>query len=321
MQMLKANILNFLFKLKVKVFDILGGRLLSPLERVTMRNSDDILLHPPIFFLGAPRSGTTLAMQVITDVFDLGYLSNFHRYYYGAPGVAEKLFDPNKGRPQSNYRSKHGETIMMSEPSESSQWWYRFFRKFPRYVDLSGADKKKMVRFRKSIQSMIIACKKPVLYKNPHAALRIQPIAKYIPESLFIIMKRDEVENAHSLLEVRKKVHKDYQKWWSMEPPSIDELKKLPAHEQVVEQIRHIHSTIDQDLRLSGVGPSRCFSLKYEDLCDNPEKEMDRLQAFFKSNHCRVARRFEPPAPFSKRNEIRIDKVLYEKVKKYAEKS
>lgn len=310
----------FLRKLKNKIFNLLAGWLLPPLERAFVKGAGDTLPHPPIFFLGAPRSGTTLAMQVITDVFDLGYLSNHHCKFYGAPAFAEKLFKPTEGRLRSDYRSIHGVTDASYAPSEGSQWWYRFFRRNPRYVDLNGAEERKMLDFRKSVQSMILACEKPVLYKNPHAALRIQPIAKYIPEALFIIMVRDEIDNAHSLLEVRHKVYKDYQKWWSMEPPLIDDLRDLPSHEQVVEQIRHIHSTIEQDLRQSGVASSVCFSLKYEDLCNNPEREMDRLEAFFHENGCLVPRRCEPPKPFPRRDQIRIDKQLYAKVRQYAKK-
>lgn len=307
-------------RLKNKLVNVLGGRLLLPVELVLVRGSSDLLSHPPIFFLGAPRSGTTLAMQVITDVFDLGYLSNRHCQFYGAPALAETLFHPNKARPNSNYLSLHGKTDAPYAPSEASQWWYRFFRRYPRYVDLSGVEKRKMARFRKSIQSFIEACGKPVLYKNPHAALRVQPIVKYMPESLFIMMTRDEVDNAHSLLEVRHKVYKDYQRWWSMEPPLIDELEKLPPQEQVIEQIRHIRSTIEKDLKISGVNPSACFSLSYENLCDSPEKEMNRLEKFFCNNGCDVSRRSEPPKPFSRRKEIRIDNSLYTKVRDYAKK-
>lgn len=304
-----------------KISQILRGVLLSPIEAVLFNNDENSLPHPPIFFLGAPRSGTTLAMQVITDVFDLGYISNLHCKYHGAPALAEKVFHPIDNRPRSSYRSVHGRTNSPSDPSECGEWWYRFFRRSPRYVDLSGADRSKMIRFRKSVRSLIYAFNRPVIFKNPHAALRIQPIIKYVPESLFIIMVRDEAENAHSLLEVRKKVNNDYEKWWSMEPPRIKELENRPAHEQVVEQIRQIHSTIEKDLKSSNVDLSACFVLKYEDLCANPQKEMDRLAEFFRVNKCQVSRRCEPPKSFPQRKKITIDPDLFEKVKKYVHKS
>ena len=308
-------------KLVNKIARVIREALLSPIELVMFNKSEDSLPNPPIFFLGAPRSGTTLAMQVITDVFDLGYISNLHCKYYGAPALAEMVFHPIDDRPRSSYRSVHGRTNAAYDPSECGEWWYRFFRRSPRYVDLAGAKRRKMARFRKSVLSLIYAFGRPVIFKNPHAALRIQPIVKYLPESLFIIIERDELDNAHSLLEVRNRVNKDYRQWWSMEPPSIERLQKLPAHEQVVEQIRHIYATITKDLSSSNVDPSACFLLKYEDLCDNPEKEMNRLDEFFRTNGCQISRRFKPPEPFPRRTEIRIDLDLFDKVKKYADKS
>jgi hypothetical protein len=299
----------------------IGGTLMSLIELSLFNKSENSSPNPPIFFLAAPRSGTTLAMQVITDVFDVGYISNLHCKYYGAPALAEMIFHPIDERPKSDYRSVHGRTNSPHEPSECGEWWYRFFRRSPRYVDLAGANGRKMARFRKSVFSLVHAFGRPVLFKNPHAALRIQPIVKYLPESLFIIIERDVLDNAHSLLEVRNRVHKDYHQWWSMEPPSIERLQKLPAHEQVVEQIRHIYATIKRDLSFSNVDPSACFLLKYEDLCDDPEKEMNRLEGFFRTNGCQVARRYEPPEPFPRRNELRIDRDLLEKVKRYVGES
>lgn len=311
----------FVEKLINKLSRIFGGPVLAQLEALLYRKPKDLLAHPPIFFLGAPRSGTTLAMQVITDVFDVGYLSNFHGKYFGAPALAEMVFHPIHDRPRSSYHSVHGRTDRPYDPSECGQWWYRFFRRQPRYVDLGGVSNRNMECFRGSVASLIRAFGKPVLFKNPHAALRIQPITKYIPESLFIIMVRDELDNAHSLLEVRKRVYDDYEKWWSMEPPAVTELEKLPAHQQVVEQIRHIYSTIDKDLAISGVDPKCCFRLSYEELCVNPEKEMNRLDEFFQANRCKVARRFAPPEPFRRREKVRIDPELFESLKNYVRKS
>lgn len=313
--------MSFFRRVVNKLFRVCGGVLLAKFEPMLYRKANGPLVYPPVFFLGAPRSGTTLAMQVITDVFDIGYISNFHCRFFGAPALAEMLFHPIEGRPRSSYFSIHGRTGASYDPSECGEWWYRFFRRSPRYVDLGGASDQKMIRFRGSVVSLIQAFGKPVLFKNPHAALRIQPIVKYIPEALFIIVERDELDNAHSLLEVRKKVYGNYDRWWSMEPPEIKELEKLPAYQQVVEQVRQIYSTIIKDLSVSKVAPSACFTLKYEQLCQDPEKEMQRLDQFFRANKCEIARLHEPPGPFARREEVRIDKELFENVKKYAQES
>lgn len=298
---------------------IVCGYLLGILESIIDSEPNGPVAHRPVFFLGAPRSGTTLAMQVITDVFDIGYISNLHCRYYGAPALAERLFGPTTGRARSDYTSVHGRTEGNYAPAECGDWWYRFFRRRPPYVTLREVDARKMARFRKSIASLIRAFDAPVLFKNPYASLRIQAIAKYVPEALFIVIHRDEIDNGHSLLEVRKKVHGDYASWWSMEPQAVEELKNLPAHQQVIEQVRHIHSTIKKDLMLSDVGPSRCFNLHYEALCGDPAGVMDQLQEFFEANGCQVGRLGAAPEPFDRRREVRIDSNLYAAMAQYVQ--
>jgi len=152
-----------------------------------------------------------------------------------------------------------------------------------------------------------------------YASLRIKAIAYYIPEAIFIITHRNEVENGHSLLEVRKNIFGGYEEWWSIEPPGIETLKQLPVHQQVIEQIRETHKTINDDLDSSGVNKDKIFYIDYERLCDNPVKVVSNLQQFFKLNGCAVERKKYNPSPFERRKDIRIDKKLYDAMKKYAE--
>lgn len=298
---------------------VVCGYCLGIVESRMVAAQETRLRHRPVFFLGAPRSGTTLAMQVITDVFDIGYINNLHCRYYGAPALAEQILGPTTGRARSDYKSVHGRTKGPYAPAECGDWWYRFFRRRPPYVTLAEVDAKKMLRFRRSIATLIHVFDRPVLFKNPYAALRIQAIAKYVPEALFIIIHRDETDNGHSLLEVRKKVHGDYARWWSMEPQAVEELRRLPAHEQVIEQVRHIHATIKNDLYLGDVEPSRCFDLHYEALCENPAGVMDQLQDFFEANGCKVGRVRTAPAPLDRRREVRIDPDLYAALAEYVQ--
>lgn len=293
--------------------------LLGHLEKVIAPNIDIPLRHPPIFFLGAPRSGSTLMIQVITDALDLGYISNRHCQFFGAPVVAEYLFHPLRNKPLSDYQSNHGTTHGAHAPAECGEWWYRFFRRKPAYVTLSDVDPIKMQAFRCSIAALTNAMDKPILFKNLYASLRLEAIAKFIPESLFIVTHRREVDNAHSLLEARYKHFNDYKPWFSIEPPAIEKLKELPAHEQVIEQIRHIHSTINQDMQAAGVTCDRRFDLNYEEFCSNPSKSIDAIQAFLKSHACQTTRcDISIPDHFSQRNIIRIDQELYQAMLKYS---
>ncbi len=290
----------------------------SKIETMLAPDPAQPLRHPPIFFLGAPRSGSTLMIQVITDAFDLGYISNRHCQWFGYPALAELMLHPTKNKPVSNYRSSHGNTQGGYSPAECGEWWYRFFQRRPTYVTSQDIDEKNMLKFRQSIAALTNAFDKPMLFKNLYASLRIQAIAKYIPESIFIITHRDEIDNGHSLLEGRYKTYRNYNDWWSTEPPNIAELKALPAHQQVIEQIRHIHSMIDQDLNVSGVVENRRFHLSYEGFCQDTYGELDKLESFLISNQCAIERLNAVPSSFEIRSEVRIDKKLYSMMKSYA---
>jgi len=115
------------------------------IESIVGVKSECLSTHPPIFFLGAPRSGSTLAIQVITDSFDIGYMSNKHCKWFGVPFLVGKLKKTVKGR--SNYNSEYGITFGDSESSECGEWWYRFFRRKPAYVALNDVDQNKMIFF------------------------------------------------------------------------------------------------------------------------------------------------------------------------------
>lgn len=288
------------------------------LESLIAPDPDEPLRHPPIFFLGAPRSGSTLMVQVMTDALGLGYISNRHCQWFGAPALAERVFHPLANKPQSDYHSTQGATKGYSAPSECGQWWYRFFRRNPPYVTLDEVDPAKMRAFRRSVAALTQAFDRPVVFKNLYASLRIQAIAKYLPESLFVITHRDEIQNGHSLLEARFQRFNDYQPWLSVEPPEVEKLKKLPPHEQVIEQIRHIHAAIDVDLRGACVPYGRVFHVNYEEFCETPHAILGKLSLFLESNQCFVKRLGVPPHQFKCRQEIRIDRNLYSELRRYA---
>ncbi len=302
-----------------RALGLANRHLLRHVEYGLALDPDEPLRHPPIFFLGAPRSGSTLAVQVITDALDVGYISNRHCQWFGAPALAERLFHPTRNRPTSDYQSRHGVTDGWHAPAECGEWWYRFFRRRPPYMRLDEVDPEKMRAFRRSVASLTNAFDRPIIFKNLYASLRIQAIAHYLPESLFIVTHRDELENGHSLLEARYKRFDTYQPWLSVEPPEVERLKSLPPHEQVIEQIRHTHQTIDADMQAAKVSLSRRFDIVYEDFCRNPAAVVESLHRFILRNGCDVKwREINLPASFSRRDTVRIDNQLYEALCSYS---
>ena len=103
-----------------------------------------------------------------------------------------------------------------------------------------------------------------------------------------------------------------------MEPPNVENLKKLSPSLQVIEQIRHIHNTIDQDLKISKVPSCRRIDLFYEDFCENPNSKMNEICDFLLRNGCKVEQRKKAPDSFERRKIVRIDKKIYSAMLGYA---
>ncbi len=277
------------------------------------------LKHSPIFFLGAPRSGSTLIYQVATDAFDVAFQSNRHCQFYGAPALAERLFRPFKNKAPSDYTSHHGQTKGWSAPSECGQWWYRFFRRAPAYVTLADVDERKMHSFRRSLLALTEVADKPVVFKNLYASLRLAAIAKHIPEALFIVIKRNELDNAHSILEGRMKALGRYDQWWSIPPPNVEQLKLLRPAKQAVEQIRAVNNLINLAIEGDCISSNRVLTLQYEKFCDDVHASMREVEKFFLTHGLTVSRRFDVPEKFSINRAIRIEKKLYSELQKIAE--
>ena len=272
--------------------------------------------HPPIFIIGAPRSGSTLLYQVMLNYFDFGYLSNLHCLFHGAVPLVERLVHIGCRSIVAGYQSQHGFVQGRFAPSECGDFWYLFFRRHPQYVSMEETDPRSMKRLRKTLRAIIHTMNKPILFKNMPCALRLQPLFKALPEALFIYIKRDLLKNSHSLLKVRKQLHGDYETWWSMEPPDIDHLRTLPVHQQVVEQVRSIQNLIERDSTV--VGKDRFFEIRYEDLCNDVFSTMKSLEAFFVRHDLRLTCcDNEIPASFSMKEEISIAPKLYEKLRHY----
>ena len=109
---------------------------------------------PPIFILGPPRSGSTLAMQVITEAFNLGYISNFHcKNLFSLKYTDEDFKKKIDHRTPSDFESYHGDAKGETAPAECGNWWYQFFRVKPTFVTLKDVDEEKMLLFRKKIDT------------------------------------------------------------------------------------------------------------------------------------------------------------------------
>jgi hypothetical protein len=289
-----------------------ANQLLGRLD--TRRAVEGPLPQTPILILGAPRSGSTLLYQAMVERFDVAYLSNRHCRWNGSPALVERRFRP--ARHAATYRSRHGHEPGPGAPSECGPFWYRFFPATPHRVTLEVADEGSMARLRTSVARLGEAAGKPLVFKNLYCSLRVEPIARALPEAIFVVIERDLVDNARSLLAGRMKRSGTYTTWWSAEPPGIEHIRTLAPAEQVVEQIRAIERTLGEARQT--VGPERFLDVRYEQLCEEPEAVMGAIARFSGAHGAPLATRGALPDSFERSSGSPIDPALEEALKLYA---
>lgn len=297
------------------------NRSLHALEvRRGRRWADETLPFPPIFVVGAPRSGSTLLYQLLTDRFDVGYLANGHARQPGAPSLVERRRGLVRGRQGElgDYRSSFGGTAGELGPSECGPFWYRFFPRRPHYVPADAFPASSRRELRAAVGAFVEACDRPVVYKNLYSTARMDAIAAALPEALFVAIHRDLAANARSLLDGRLQVAGSYDTWWSVEPPGIERLLQLPAHEQVVEQVRALDALVAEVE--ASIGPDRVLHLAYEDLCADPRAQLERIAAFAAAHGFVLGERGKVPASFPQHSGSPLPPALDEALLGYVER-
>jgi hypothetical protein len=270
------------------------------------------LTHRPIFIVGAPRSGSTLLYQLMVDHYDVGYLANAHCRWPGGPSIVERRERVLANRPVAgDYTSTYGATSGDAGPSECGAYWYRFFPRTPHHVE--QLPEETLAQIRASVRAFGDVVGRPLVYKNLYATVRMRPLAAALPEALFISISRDVVANSHSLLEGRRKNLGSYDEWFSVEPPGIEQLRSLPAHEQVLGQIRALEELIESDAQT--IGADRFHHVSYEALCADAHGELARIGAFVQQHGTELAVRADVPSTFpAGGTSVRIDEALYQRL-------
>ena len=289
----------------------LNSYILPRLEALLVGGSGDLSRLPPTFILGPPRCGSTLAIQVLTEALSVGFMSNAHCRWHGAPALAEWFLRRGRARVRSSFQSVYGETVGPHGPAECGDWWYRFFPRAPAYISREAFNTRDMQRFRRSVVAFTHASGRPILYKNLYASLRIQAIARSLPESIFVVIYRDEIEIAHSLLAARKKQFGNYDSWFSIEPPNVEQLRALPAHLQALGQVRSIYELIERDIREAGLPARQILALHYADLCLSPSKCVEMYRQKLLENGVAVGSHHVDWPNFSRPTNSVIDPQLY----------
>lgn len=262
----------------------------------------------PVFIVGAPRTGTTLLYQLITNSFLVTYISNFSMLFYHSMTIGidlHKLFF--KDIAHNNFTSNIGKTKFLIGPHESGKFWYRWFNKDYFSTTLKDISTDKYLKLIKTIQYTNDKYELPIVFKNTVNSLRISALRDLFPNALFLYCIREPKYTAYSILQQRIKILGNKNKWWAIKPPNISDLEKLPYYAQVVKQVHYTQKKIENDL--SVLYKNQVLKIQYEYLCSDPNKELKRLEEFFENNKIKIKYRQNAKLPVLNNNNIIYDDI------------
>ncbi len=267
---------NFLLN---KFLSVLSPLILMFEKGYIKKYSNQPLKHQPVFIIGAPRTGSTILYQTLTNQMDILYIDNlvcrFYKNFFFGFWLSDKLF---KQKAHNCFKSNHGDTSKcgLHAPSECGGFWYRWLPTNKHFIDYDDITDDMVKEIQKEITTVINYFDKPLVFNNNNIALRIRLIKKAFPNAIYIIADREPVYVAQSLLKARKIFFNDYSTWWSIMPTNYEELLKYPFPKQVVLQHYNINKQMYFDLK-NLVDKLNYKTVMYQDLCSNQTLIFDIL--------------------------------------------
>ncbi len=271
--------------------------------------------QPCIFIIGAPRTGSTILYQLVTNIYDLLYIDNLvnlarQNPYFGF-WLSKKLFHY---KPHESYSSNFGDTTRegLHAPCEGL-FWYKWLPKDRHYTEPSDLDHKQMKDFRQTVNAIINRFNKPLIIKNLSFSLRLKLLKELFPEAKYIIIHRSPLFTSQSLWIAKKKNHVPDRQVWGILPRQFQHLEKLNSYEQIVKQIYLIEQQIYHDIRM--FPEDNVMHINYEDLIPDPEKVINRIARFIRPD---LSRRAPTQLPEIKiRNKINLQEHEIQNLKHY----
>lgn len=209
--------------------------------------------HQPIFIIGAPRTGSTIFYQAMSNYFDVSYIDNCADYWYKNLFFGfVRSYNKFGNKPHNIFKSEYGTTNNYSEhaPSECGNFWYRWLPSNRHFVDFNEVSEKSKLELYSEVCAITNYFDKPLLFKNLNAGQRLRFLKEVFPKARFIFIRRDHEKVKSSILEARKKNNIDTGKIWSVMPREYEDLTTLSESDMVSYQINRLEKQILQDSHL-----------------------------------------------------------------------
>lgn len=244
------------------------------------------LRYSPTFIVGAPRTGSTLTMQLVTWAIPTSYFNNLTTSSYQILGYPLPHTTARLGkllRLANNYpifESSEGNIKGRARSTEGTDIWEFWFGSRRSPVEPEELSSSQIRLIYQAVAVTEHTFDLPFVNKTINLALRIRALAKVFPSAIFIQIVRDPVDVAQSIYKIR--LGKPDRGYFGARPRECEGQDDRNLIEQVCEQVYYIEKNIA--FERSVVGENRFLTVAYEDVCKNPLKELYRIAEFMNNN-------------------------------------
>ncbi|WP_417326347.1 sulfotransferase [Halarcobacter sp.] len=283
------NIRNYFEYVFIKLYKFVSPFIRKWEQKYISKYGSQPLKHQPVFIIGAPRTGSTILYQTLTNQLDVLYIDNlvckFYRNSFFGFWLSNKLFEK---KAHNCFKSNHGDTSEcgLHAPSECGGFWYRWLPTDRHFIDYDDITDKMIEQIRQEITTIINYFDKPLIFNNNNAGLRIRLLQKCFPNAKYIVADREPLFVAQSLLKARKIFYHSYDTWWSIMPKNYNDIIKEPYYKQVVLQHYLINKQIYADLN-ELVGKSFHLTILYKKFTADKKETIKNIVNLINYNNYR----------------------------------
>jgi hypothetical protein len=247
----------------------LANRLCSGLDRYACAQASEQV--SPLFIAGLPRSGTTLAYELIVQAFEVSYFPPVFNYTYDLPNITTRLTSRFTKKPSPKYTSRYGRIPGFFSPAENYNFWKSWFPEHPvlgHHVPGQSLDKQAIDQANRIVKSITHISGHPYVFKNVYFSLSLPALLKAFPMARILVVQRDMDAVAASLYRKRYQLqHK--REWWSIKPPFYSRMIDRDLLEQVAFQCVRSNQLMQQ--AVTEIGSKNCLVASYPEICNSPQ--------------------------------------------------
>jgi hypothetical protein len=185
-----------------------------------------------------------------------------------SPVTASRLLNWLPKRDSADFHNFYGQTARLHGPNDGFSLWNKWLgndRYVPR-TDLNEAEQQEMRSF---FSAWSQTFGKPFLNKNNRNTGCLDLLSKVLPQASFVVVRRNPLLVAQSLINARKQVQGDKAVGWGLHSQSSDTTQDpLRYVDDVCDQILEIERQLDDQLQ--DIPADRLIEVTYEGFCENP---------------------------------------------------